>query len=119
VAQVQSTLAGIMANPNIAIEVMGHPTESPISEPREDVMAAIARSVHETYPGLPLTPYQESGGTDGLVYRNAGLPTWASSGMFMKDSDIFFHGLNERIPVAAFYGALDHVHDLAVDLGGR
>jgi acetylornithine deacetylase/succinyl-diaminopimelate desuccinylase-like protein len=119
VASVRSTLAEILANPNIVIEVMGNPMESPISEPREDVMAAIARSIHERYPGLPLTPYQESGGTDGLVYRNAGLPTWASSGIFMKDSDMFFHGLNERIPVAAFYQAIDHIHDLAVELGGR
>ena len=119
VDSVRSTLAEVLANPDIAIEVMGDPIESPISEPREDVMAAIARSIHSNYPGLPLTPYQESGGTDGLVYRNAGIPTWATSGIFMKDSDMFFHGLNERIPVAAFYQAIDHIHDLAVDLGGR
>ena len=37
----------------------------------------------------------------------------------MRDSDMFFHGLNERIPVAAFYEAIEHIHDLAVDLGGR
>ena len=119
VETVRSTLAEVLANPDISIEVMENPTESPISEPREDVMAAIARSIHANYPGLPLTPYQESGGTDGLVYRNAGIPTWATSGIFMKDSDMFFHGLNERIPVAAFYQAIDHIHDLAVDLGGR
>ena len=51
------------------------PLESPVSEPRDDVTAAIARSIHARYPGLPITPYQESGGTDGLVYRNAGIPT--------------------------------------------
>jgi acetylornithine deacetylase/succinyl-diaminopimelate desuccinylase-like protein len=37
----------------------------------------------------------------------------------MRDSDMFFHGLNERIPVAAFYEAIEHIHDLAVELGGR
>lgn len=119
VEEVRSTLAQVMGDPAVAIEVMDNPVESPISEPREDVMAAIARSVHARYPDLPITPYQESGGTDGLVYRNAGIPTWASSGILMKDSDMFFHGLNERIPVAAFYAAIDHIHDLAVDLGGE
>lgn len=119
VEAVRSILAEVVADPEVAIEVTGNPTESPVSEPRADVMAAIARSVHALYPGLPITPYQESGGTDGLVYRNAGIPTWASSGIFMRDSDMFFHGLNERIPVASFYAALDHVHDLAVELGGR
>lgn len=119
VESVRSTLAEVVANPAVAIEVTGNPTVSPVSEPREDVMAAIARSIHARYAGLPITPYQESGGTDGLVYRNAGIPTWATSGIFMKDSDMFFHGLNERIPVAALYEAIDHIHDLAVELGGR
>lgn len=119
VDSVRATLTEVVADPQIAIEVMGEPTESPISEPREDVMAAIARSVHEHHPGLTISPYQESGATDGLVYRNAGIPTWATSGIFMKDSDMFFHGLNERIPVASFYQAIDHIHDLALELGGR
>ncbi len=119
VESVRSTLGEVVANPDLTIEVMGNPTESPISEPRAEVMEAIARSIHRTYPGLPITPYQESGGTDGLVYRNAGIPTWATSGIFMKSSDMFFHGLNERIPVESFYSALDHIHNLAVELGGR
>lgn len=119
VEAVKTTLAGVIANPAIAIEVMGNPLESPVSEPREDVTAAITRSVHARYPGLAITPYQESGGTDGLVYRSAGIPTYASSGMFYKESDIFFHGLNERIAVRSFYDAIEHVHDLAMTLGGR
>jgi acetylornithine deacetylase/succinyl-diaminopimelate desuccinylase-like protein len=119
VDSVKATLAEVLADKDIAIEVMGNPIVSPVSEPRDDVTAAIARSIHSKYPGLPITPYQESGGTDGLVYRSAGIPTYASSGMFYKDSDIFFHGLNERLAVDSFYAALDHVHDLAVDLGGR
>jgi carboxypeptidase PM20D1 len=109
----------VIADPGIDIEVMGSPAESPVSEPREDVTAAIAKSIHARYPGLPITPYQESGGTDGLVYRPAGIPTYASSGMFYKESDIFFHGLNERLAVKSFHEAVDHIHDLAMTLGGR
>lgn len=119
VADVEKTLETVIGNPNIAIEVLGNPVESPVSEPREDVTAAIAKSIHARYPGLPITPYQESGGTDGLVYRPAGIPTYASSGMFYKESDIFFHGLDERLSVKSFYEAVDHIHDLAVELGGR
>ena len=119
VESVKTTLAGAIADPDIAIEVMGSPAESPVSEPRDDVTAAIAKSIHARYPGLTITPYQESGGTDGLVYRPAGIPTYASSGMFYKESDIFFHGLNERLAVKSFYEAVDHIHDLAMTLGGR
>jgi acetylornithine deacetylase/succinyl-diaminopimelate desuccinylase-like protein len=119
VDQVRARLVEAVANPAAQIEVMGNPRVSPISEPREDVMAAIGRSIHARHPGVPITPYLEAGGTDGLVYRAAGIPTFASSGIFMRESDMFFHGLNERIPVASFYQAIDHIHDLAVELGGR
>ena len=81
------------------------------------VNAVIAASIHRRYPGVPISPYLESGGTDGLIYRIAGIPTWASSGIFIKPEEMFAHGLNERIPVASFYAGIEHIHDLAVALG--
>ncbi|MDP8995013.1 MAG: peptidase dimerization domain-containing protein, partial [Pseudomonadota bacterium] len=119
VEEVRATLVGVIDNGEMTVEVTGDPLVGPVSEPREDVMAAIARSVHARYPGIPIAPYLESGATDGLIYRLAGIPTYASSGIFMRSSDMFFHGLNERIPVRSFYEAVEHVHDLAVELGGR
>jgi carboxypeptidase PM20D1 len=74
--------------------------------------------VHANHPGVPVVPYLESGGTDGKVYRIAGIPTFATSGLFGKPSEMFAHGLNERITVSAFYQGLDHIYRLAVDLGG-
>ncbi len=111
-------LVGAIADPKITVEVQANVNVSPVSEPRADVTAAITTSIHRMYPGIPITPYLETGGTDGLVYRSAGIPTYATSGIFMKNSDVFAHGLNERIPVTSFYQAVDHIHDLAVSLGG-
>ena len=119
VERVRETLVEMIANSDIRVETTGDPEFGPVSEPREDVMAAIARSVHALHPGVPVAPYLESGATDGLVYRNAGIPTWASSGIFIRPDEIFAHGLDERIPVASFYAGIDHIHDLAVALGGR
>jgi acetylornithine deacetylase/succinyl-diaminopimelate desuccinylase-like protein len=116
---VRAELAGVIGNEAVRVETMGDPQLSPVSEPRADVMDAIARSIHARYPGVPLTPYLESGGTDGLIYRSAGIPTWASSGMFIKPDEMFAHGLNERLPVASFYAAIEHVHDLALALSAR
>jgi carboxypeptidase PM20D1 len=111
-------LVEAIGNPAVTVEKPTDVRVSPPSEPREDVMRAITASIHRIHPGIPITPYLESGGTDGLVYRNAGIPTFASSGIFMKASDVFAHGLNERIPVAGFYQGVDHIHDLALALGG-
>ena len=52
-----------------------------------------------------------------LFGRMAGIPTWASSGIFIKPDEMFAHGLNERIPVASFYAGIEHIHDLAMALG--
>jgi acetylornithine deacetylase/succinyl-diaminopimelate desuccinylase-like protein len=114
---VQDELARVVANPKVSVTLMGAPVDSPVSELRPDIERAIARSINKYYPGVPLSPYLESGGTDGMIYRTAGIPTWASSGVFIKPNEMFAHGLDERVPVKSFYDGLDHIYDLAVDLG--
>jgi carboxypeptidase PM20D1 len=115
---VRLALAAAIGNEAVRVETMGAPELSAVSEPRAEVEAAIAASIHRLYPGVPISPYLESGGTDGLIYRGAGIPTWASSGIFIRPDEMFAHGLNERIPVASFYAAIDHIHDLALALSG-
>ena len=117
VEAVRDALVAAIADPEVKVTVRGNPEASPVSEMRPDVMAAITEAVHADYPGVMVVPYLESGGTDGKVYRAAGIPTFASSGLFTKPSQMFAHGLNERLPVAAFYRGLDHIHRLAIELG--
>jgi carboxypeptidase PM20D1 len=117
VEAVRDALVAAVADPAVKVTVRGKPEPSPASEMRPDVMAAITRAVHADYPGVMVVPYLESGGTDGKIYRAAGIPTFASSGLFTKASEMFAHGLNERLPVVAFYRGLDHIHGLAVNLG--
>lgn len=118
VEAVRDTLVATIADPEVKVVVRGNPVASPVSEMRPEVMAAITRAVHANYPGVVVVPYLESGGTDGRVYRIAGIPTFATSGLFTKPSEMFAHGLNERLPVIAFYRGLDHIYRLATDLGG-
>jgi carboxypeptidase PM20D1 len=118
VEDVQKQLATVVADPQIGIKVLGAPIVSPVSELRPDIERAIAKSIQKRQPGVPLSPYLESGGTDGMIYRTVGIPTWASSGVFIKPDEMFAHGLDERIPVKSFYDGIEHIHDLAVALGG-
>jgi acetylornithine deacetylase/succinyl-diaminopimelate desuccinylase-like protein len=115
---VHDALVAAIADPQVKVVVRGTPEASPVSEMRPDVMTAITRAVHADYPGVTVAPYLESGATDGKVYRTAGIPTFATSGLFSKPSEMFAHGLNERLPVASFYRGIDHIYRLAVDLGG-
>ena len=108
VATVEATLKDVVDNDAIEFVLMGDPVESPVSELREDVASAIATAVHSRYPDVQIIPYMESGGTDGMHFRRAGIPTWAVSGLFMDPDEMYAHGLNERVPIDGFYGALDH-----------
>jgi len=118
VETVRDALVAAVADPGVKITTLDDPEASPVSVMRPDVVAAITRAVHADYPGVTVSPYLESGGTDGKVYRTAGIPTFASSGLFAKPSEMYAHGLNERLPVKSFYEGLDHIYRLAVDLGG-
>jgi acetylornithine deacetylase/succinyl-diaminopimelate desuccinylase-like protein len=118
VEQVRAELVRVIADPKVEVKVTGNPELSLASELRPDVEAAITRSIRKFYPGVAVAPYLESGGTDGLIYRAAGIPTWATSGTFAKADERFEHGLNERLPVKSFYEGVQHIYDLATELGG-
>ncbi len=118
VAEVGQTLKDVVDNAEIDFVLLDEPTESPISELREDVVAAVSSAVHSRYPDVPIIPIMESGGTDGMHFRNAGIPTWAVSGLFMDPDEMYAHGLNERVPIDGFYGALDHWSIILRELAG-
>ena len=118
VAEVEQALQQVIGNDAIEFEEIYAPTESPISELREDVRAAVSEAVNGRYPDVRLIAYMESGGTDGMHFRRAGIPTWAVSGIFMNPDEMFAHGLNERVPIKAFYDALDHWSIIIRELAG-
>jgi acetylornithine deacetylase/succinyl-diaminopimelate desuccinylase-like protein len=70
------------------------------------------------HPGVPVVPTQEAGATDGIYFRAAGIPTYGVANAFMKDSDDFDHGLNERLPVKSFYDDLQYWYLLMRTLAG-
>jgi len=107
-AATEAKLKEVIGNDNVAFKLITDVTESPESKLRDDVKAALRTSLDKRYPGLTILPYMESGGTDGMHYRTLGYDTVAMSGAALKASDMFAHGLNERLPVASFYSGLDH-----------
>lgn len=119
VEEVKQTLQKVVKNDAIEFVTLGSPIVSPISELRDDVMAAIKKSVHARYPNVQIMAYMESGGTDGMHFRKAGIPTWALSSVFMDPDEMFAHGLNERLPIKTFYDGLDHWSIILKELTGK
>jgi acetylornithine deacetylase/succinyl-diaminopimelate desuccinylase-like protein len=119
VVEVERQLKQVIGNDAIVFENIYPPTESPVSELREDVRAAVSESVQARYPGIRMLAFMESGGTDGMHFRRAGIPTWGVSGIFMNPDEMLAHGLNERVPIKAFYDALDHWTIMIRELAGE
>jgi acetylornithine deacetylase/succinyl-diaminopimelate desuccinylase-like protein len=57
-----------------------------------------------------------SGASDSMWFRHQGVPSYGASPVFIKDSDDFSHGLNERTPIANIPPAITYYLSLFTDL---
>ncbi len=117
-AATEAKLKEVVDNDAVQFELITDVTESPESKLRPDVLAAIQKSLDARGIDAPVIPYMESGGTDGMHYRTKGYDTVAISGAWSRPSDMYAHGLNERLAVDAFYGGLDHWTVILKELAG-
>jgi acetylornithine deacetylase/succinyl-diaminopimelate desuccinylase-like protein len=102
-ADVLAALRSAVADSTIDFVVTNPMHPSGPSIPTPAVTAMIERVLSAEHPGVPVIPYMETGATDGLWFRNAGIPVFAVSGFFVEDADgQRAHGKDERIPVRAF-----------------
>lgn len=113
---VLSTLSEAVNDPEAEITVRDKPIIAEASPLRADVMSAVRKAIDRRYPGLAIVPSMSAGASDNVVFRAAGIPSYGVSSLFMKASDSYAHGLNERVPKAAIEGALDQWHTVIVEL---
>jgi acetylornithine deacetylase/succinyl-diaminopimelate desuccinylase-like protein len=103
-----SQLRVVVNNPSVKFILLDEVTETDASPLREDVIAALQKAIDIKYPGLEIIPSMSSGGTDGMHFRAAGIPSYGVNGHYGKSSDSFSHGLNERVLVENFYDNIAH-----------
>jgi len=116
-ADVRRTLERLVANPLVTITPMDEAVDSPPSPLGGEVLAAVEKITKEMWPGVPVIPTMSTGATDGLYLRNKGIPVYGVSGLFYGET--FAHGMNERIPVEAFFQGLDFLYRLTKELSSR
>ncbi len=121
-AGVEETLTRLRVtvnNPAIEFILLDEVTESDASPLRKDVMLALQKAINIKYPGLEIIPSMSSGGTDGMHFRAAGIPSYGVNGHYGKSSDSFSHGLNERVLVENFYDNIAHWYVLLQAVAGK
>jgi len=109
-AAVMAELRRVVADPAIhfADVTASNAPLAPASPMREDFVGPVERAIHSVYPGVPVFPSIASGASDSMWFRARGVPSYAASPVFIKNSDDFSHGLNERAPIANIRPAIDY-----------
>jgi acetylornithine deacetylase/succinyl-diaminopimelate desuccinylase-like protein len=83
---------------------------------RADFVAAVKSAMAKVYPGVPVFPSMASGASDSMWFRYHHVPSYGASPMFIKSSEDFSHGLNERTPISNIAPAIDYYLSLIPDL---
>ncbi len=92
---------------------------TPASPLRKDVVSAYTKAVQKRFPGMPIIPQMSAGATDGVFLRGIGIPTYGVGGEWLViPDDERAHGLDERIPVKAFYDNIGIWTDMLKELAG-
>lgn len=119
VANVQDRIEGAIANDQVTVKVLSETTPTPPSPLRDDIFQAVKTVVQKYHPGTPIIPYMAPYFTDGKFTRDAGIPTYGVGGLFIGPEDERAHGLDERVPVKAFFQAQDYWYDLMKILSSK
>ena len=115
--EVQRTLTQVVADTAVQVSVVTPATPSPLAALKPDVMAAVGRVTKRLW-NIPVIPVMETGATDGLYLRNAGIPVYGISGVFVDINDIRAHGRDERIGVQDYYDGAEYIYQLVREVSG-
>ena len=116
-ASIMAELQKVAAEPAVAFkDVTQGSVANDASPMRPDFVAAVNKAIGATYPGTPVFPGMASGASDSMWFRSRHVPSYGASPIFIKESDNFSHGLNERTPIANIPPAIDYYLSLVSDL---
>jgi acetylornithine deacetylase/succinyl-diaminopimelate desuccinylase-like protein len=100
----------------IVVRNMGKPLRSPASPLNGDLVKTVESLTQQMWPGVPVVPAMSTGATDSRFMRNAGIPMYGVTGMFLEPADARAHGLDERIEIQRLYDGREFLYRLVSEL---
>jgi acetylornithine deacetylase/succinyl-diaminopimelate desuccinylase-like protein len=113
------TLRQVLDDDQISVTPLKPAQSSPPSPLSPEVLDSITQAKEKLWPGLPIVPEMETGATDGLYFRQIGVPTYGISGTASDLDDIRAHGKDERVAVKDFYDALEFEYQLIKSISSK
>ena len=112
VEEVRQTLVSVAATDNLTVTPVREALTSDASPLKDEVMGPIRSITNDMWPGAVVLPVMSTGATDGLFFRNAGIPVYGVNGIFVGGGDYRAHGRDERILERSFYEGLEFLYRL-------
>ncbi len=116
-ADVERRLIDALDDPAIRLTQDAPPIESPESPPTPQIMGRIAAVAHSMWPGVPLVPTMATGFSDDRQTRNAGIPSYDVSGVWIDGDENRAHGRDERVGVESFDESVEFTYRLIKAMG--
>ncbi len=116
-AEIMAQLKAVAAEPAVEFKDVSEGSVITDASPiRPDLVAAVTKAIRLSYPDVPVFPSISSGASDSMWFRHQHVPSYGVSPIFMKVTDRFSHGLNERVPIASIPPSIVYFLSLFTDL---
>jgi carboxypeptidase PM20D1 len=116
-AEIMAQLQKVAAEPAVEFKDISQGSVMTDASPmRGDLVNAVTKAIRLSYPNVPVFPSISAGASDSMWFRHLNVPSYGVSPLFIKPSDRFSHGLNERVPVANVAPSITYFLSLFTDL---
>ncbi len=115
--EVEATIRRL-AGDKVHVTALTAPEASPPSPLSPALLARLEHLVAARWPGLPVVPTMDTGASDGMYVRSAGVPTYGVSAVTEDPNDVRAHGRDERVGIDALYNAAQFWLELTKAFGG-
>lgn len=116
-AEIMSELNTVAAEPSVVFtDVTLGSVITDASPIRPDLVKAVTKAIQLSYPAVPVFPSISAGASDSMWFRHQNVPSYGVSPLFIKVTDRFSHGLNERAPIANIPPSISYFLSLFSDL---
>jgi acetylornithine deacetylase/succinyl-diaminopimelate desuccinylase-like protein len=111
--EVRRKLEELAADTEVKVTTLEVRNENPPVPPlTHAIMDPLEKLTAKYFPGVPIVPVLQSGGTDGAYFNSAGIPTYGIMPIFIGPDLGNIHGLNEYVGVESLLIGRDFLHEL-------
>lgn len=110
--EVARLMREVVADERIEVRQVIAAKPSPPSPLTPEVMDAVESVTGQMWPGVPVVPVMGIGATDSLYFRQAGIPMYGVTGIFLDVDDVRAHAPDERISIQSYFEGQEFLYRL-------